>query len=63
MQMRRRMLLNDEAKALQCGDLCVAARLRRLREIPLGAVFCQQLFDHDAPSITKPYGTESSRCG
>ena len=42
-QMRCRMLLNDEAEALRRLDLRISAGLGRLREIAFGAVFCEQL--------------------
>ena len=48
-QVRRRVLLDDETKVL-CGfDFGVAARLPGLREVSLGAVLCEQFLDHRTP--------------
>jgi hypothetical protein len=48
-QVRGRMLLDDETKTL-CGfDFYTAAWLFGLREVSLGAVFCEQFLDHPTP--------------
>jgi hypothetical protein len=46
MKVRCGMFLNDKAGPNSIFDFGICARLRRFGEIPLGAVFCQQLFDH-----------------
>ena len=48
-QVRRRMLLDDETKTLCLLDFGVAARLCRLRKVSFGTVFCEQFLDHPAP--------------
>ena len=49
-QMRRRMLLDDETETLCFPDCGVAAGLCRLRKIPFGTIFSEQ-FLHSAPCI------------
>ena len=46
MQVRCRMLLDDEAETLRGLDFGIPAGLGRLGEISFGAVFCEQFFDH-----------------